>query len=360
MKNKGYTLLELLGVIVILSVLVTLVFPSVINFIKKSNDKIDSITNELIINAAEDYINDNSSNIYLTSGTDYCITIDRLIEYQYLESIRELDNYTRYSKSVKVTYDNGYKYEIIDTDNCFACKLVKDSDENDSLSIGDKYQCKVKDDMEEGFEDGYYFYVLGTNNDGTINLIMERNIYYDETNDVGMVATNNGEVAWYSTEVNNSYGPVTAMYYLHNATKDWSNIPNMVMNYEDENIDSSTQKKGATGYGSIKTTENITIISSKTDEQTGRIENLKARMPRYDEVGGEGKCTTTSGKCPLWLSNYLTSEMFGYWTLSSRGDCSYSAWHVNSLGSINYYNVNNDYSYGVRPVITVSNGVILN
>ena len=39
MKNRGYTLIELLGVIIILALLTTLVFPSVINTIKKSNDE---------------------------------------------------------------------------------------------------------------------------------------------------------------------------------------------------------------------------------------------------------------------------------------------------------------------------------
>ena len=79
------------------------------------------------------------------------------------------------------------------------------------------------------------------------------------------------------------------MNYLHKATKDWSNVPNMIMNYEDENIAYDTQQKGTNGYGSIKTTDNITIITSKTNEETGRIENLKARLPRYDEVHGTGK-----------------------------------------------------------------------
>ena len=88
--------------------------------------------------------------------------------------------------------------------------------------------------------------------DGTTNLIMERNIYYDKDNDVGIVATSStdSDIAWTSDDANggNHYGPVAAMTYLHNATKDWYNIPNMIMNYEDENINYSTQQKGTTGF----------------------------------------------------------------------------------------------------------------
>ena len=156
MKNKGYTLLELLGVIVILSVLITLVFPSVINFIKKGNDTKDSITNDLIISAAEDYINDNSSNLYLTSGVEYCVSIDALIDKQYLNVTLDDDSYS--SKSVKVTYKDKTNYEIIDSKDCSVCKLIS----GNYNEIGSKYQCKVKDDMEIGFEEGYYFHLLST------------------------------------------------------------------------------------------------------------------------------------------------------------------------------------------------------
>ena len=46
MKNKGFTLVELLGVVIILSILVTLVFPSVVNFIKNSNSKKEKLINK--------------------------------------------------------------------------------------------------------------------------------------------------------------------------------------------------------------------------------------------------------------------------------------------------------------------------
>ena len=58
MKNKGYTLIELLGVMIILAALVTLVFPSLINFIKRSTNETNELTSKLSYAAAEMYIND--------------------------------------------------------------------------------------------------------------------------------------------------------------------------------------------------------------------------------------------------------------------------------------------------------------
>lgn len=348
MKNKGYTLLELLGVIVILSVLVTLVFPSVINFIKKGNDTKESITNELIISAAEDYINDNSSELYLTSGTEYCISVDTLIGKEYLTEITDTNEL--HSKSVKVTYNNKSNYEIIDSNDCSVCKLVSGTD----ISFGIKYQCKVKEEMEQGFEEGYYFYLLSTNEDGTINLIMERNIYYDEINDVGRVATSTktGSIGWYDVEDNSAYGPVTAMDYLYNATKDWDNVPNIIINYNDE----------GKNYGSIKSEGYTTIITKNDGTVTATYKNLKSRLPKKNEINKYN----SADKSYAYLYDYLTlynniqqnpiDSIGCYWTLSSMSDS--TAWPIRySSGSLDDKTSDKN---GIRPVITVKNVINLN
>ena len=390
MNKKGFTLVELLAVIIILSLLTVLASASVTKVVTNSKSELYDTQIELIKAAAQTWGADNLNK--LPSENDECkyLNLGELKKYGLLDSSiinpktnKEFsDNMNIKITSILTDYGNlNFKYEVdaIDVSSCTPvyekiCALVNDVDNSGSITPGDKYQCKVKDNMEEGFEDGYYFFVLSHNDDGTTNLIMERNMYYDEDSDIGVVATSsNSNVAWYASTGDHSFGPVTAMTYLHNATKDWNNIPNMIMNYEDENIDYTTQQKGTNGYGSIVTTGTTTIITSKNDEETGRIENLKARMPRYDEVHGEGKCLTYKengnnyGSCPLWLSNYLSnsqyvtgeglqniSGIYGYWTLASNdGDYTY-AWyvsydgHVDSFSGVYYGN-----DYGVRPVITI-------
>ena len=89
-----------------------------------------------------------------------------------------------------------------------------------------------------------------------------------------------GLVFWYSGDFVNSYGPVDAMNYLYNATKNWTNIPNIQMNYEDEGNDENY------GYGTIITTNNVTKITKKDGTVTNQEgdTNLKARMPYAKEV----------------------------------------------------------------------------
>ena len=122
MKNKGYTLLELLGVIVILAILVTLVFPSVINFIKSSNDKKDKLTTDLIISATESYIKDNSNQYSAIFGNTYCIPLDILVGLNYLD-----DDIVEDEKSVKVTYEGKFEYEIVDSNACYGVAVKLES-----------------------------------------------------------------------------------------------------------------------------------------------------------------------------------------------------------------------------------------
>ena len=91
------------------------------------------------------------------------------------------------------------------------CKLIEDNGE-EGITLGDKYECKVDPNNK-----AYTFYVLSTEEDGSTNLIMDRNMCEDGT----PTDTNKPDkclVACYEDAVDNNYGPVTAMNYLNNAT----------------------------------------------------------------------------------------------------------------------------------------------
>ena len=106
---------------------------------------------------------------------------------------------------------------------------------------------------------------------------------------------------------------------------------------------------------------------------TATYENLKARLPKYNEVHGTGKCLTYAengnkyGSCPLWLADYMSFSSYyteaqgktnitgisGYWTLSSFAGSSNDAWYVDYGGIVYSDAVTIGSYYGGRPVITV-------
>ena len=248
-----------------------------------------------------------------------------------------------------------------ETEETSMCTLASDSSLIEG-QIGSKYNCRVNN------EKTYTFFILSHNNDGTTNLILDRNVYYNSDIDKGLTDENNlGNVKWYESR-DNRYGPVTAMTYLHNATKDWVNVPNMVIN-------NTTKGDYNFGYGGLETIGNQTAIIKRDGTVTATFNDLKVRMPYKGEVIGTGKCSTVNESCPLWLVNYTEMgpyystlsgrhriiDIGGYWTLSSESKYSninetsepIYAWFVAGYGYVNYYYVSNTSNKGVRPVITV-------
>ena len=100
--KKGFTLIEMVGVMVILSLLVAFTFPIVINVIKDKKEKTETYENQMIENAASLYIKDKS-----LEGTNTCIDISDLQKGKYLKDVSEGKT------KVRVTYTGGVAQYII-------------------------------------------------------------------------------------------------------------------------------------------------------------------------------------------------------------------------------------------------------
>ena len=113
-NKKGFTLVELLGVIIILALIFALALPSVINILRKAEIKIDDATKKVIVDATEDYL---SKNTNIINNDYYCIKILDLIENGFIdqELLESLDSYDYY---MKIDKDNNKKdYKIVDKCN---------------------------------------------------------------------------------------------------------------------------------------------------------------------------------------------------------------------------------------------------
>ncbi len=80
MSKKGFTLVELLGVLVLLSVIVVVAFPSILGTIQGTKKQIDDATERLLIANARSYVTDTEP---AASG---CVTVHTLIEEAYTET----------------------------------------------------------------------------------------------------------------------------------------------------------------------------------------------------------------------------------------------------------------------------------
>lgn len=363
--KKGFTLTELLMVIVLLGLLGLIVIPVVDKLIKDSKEDLYKTQINNIELAAKNWA---TSNIFQLPDSGYVDrTICDLERTGFLEidvknpKTEELfykDSYVRITKT-----DYGYDYDYIEGSggsySCYICEAVTEETRtegnipNGNYNLGDEYLCEVKPGTE------YHFFVVSTE-DENVNLIMDSNINSDGQA-VNQVLSNKGLVAWINQEdceatgcygldngwVTTNKGPVTALRYLNEATKDWSLISNLNETYE-------------------------TYLNVENGQLSINL-NGKARMLRATDIGINLDTYPVAEEYPWLITNLDTPKherlngVYGYWTLDP--------YYLHDVWSVEYNGHDTDepeellingiytkkpvdgpsidYYCGVRPVISV-------
>ncbi len=86
MNEKGFTLVELLGVLVLLTVVVLVAFPNILGVVKSTSDQVSDATKSLLESNARSYVNDNLSNYSDSTKKNYCVSVEDLIEEGYTKT----------------------------------------------------------------------------------------------------------------------------------------------------------------------------------------------------------------------------------------------------------------------------------
>ena len=338
--SKGFTLIELLAVIVILAIIALIAVPIVLNIINDSKKSTTIRSAENYLKAVELYIT--KENIDEEINPSVCTVQENgnLSCAGYANEIPiELDG-EKPNPGTKIKFEKGKIVAVSDfkisNKNIKAselgleeyiakiCKKVDSTQED--YAIGTKYECNVNEN------DKFYFYVLSEHEDtNKINLIMDRNICDDGTTE--QTDDNSCTTPWinyddfekaggsldewkniaFNWPSNNTKGPVTVFKFLNEATKNWTEVPNLNEDYKDE----------GNHYGTIR-------LSGK------------ARLIKYNEVS---KFETIP---PFLLENFST-----YWFLSSYSENTVGVSNICYAGIYMLsYNFTAE-SLGARPVITL-------
>lgn len=123
MKSKGFTLTELLGVIVILAIIAIIAFPSVLGLLNSSQNETDEAMQNFAITAARSYVNDNMDSypkaLEGQTKTYSNLKIQTLLDEGYISSttISSEKNCEMLNDEIKITSDSvkySYKYVTVD------------------------------------------------------------------------------------------------------------------------------------------------------------------------------------------------------------------------------------------------------
>lgn len=110
--KRGFTLIELMGVILILSLLVMISVPIVDKYVKKAKSDTMTSQQEFLILAAKNWAADNNEELP-KNGSFKLITFDTLMELGYLPLDMSLENLKVDASAVKITNTNNkYTYSL--------------------------------------------------------------------------------------------------------------------------------------------------------------------------------------------------------------------------------------------------------
>ena len=116
---KGFTLAELLGVIVVIGLLLLLIIPAIINGVSSREDEVEAAQNEIIFEATAEYLDRDKEKYPNISGNIYCVSIGELLDAGLLvDPVKKLVEDGNYSEDVmveiKITNDGARSYALIE------------------------------------------------------------------------------------------------------------------------------------------------------------------------------------------------------------------------------------------------------
>ena len=407
MKKKGFTLVELLAVIVILSLILVIAVPSVNRYIKQSKEKAYNTQISTIIEAAQAYASANSGLlprkeefvVKITLGQlkssglikeevknpnddkyfDDALTIEikkkgETYTYDIVESTittrdGEKSPIINFNGSPMVTYNLNATYTELgasatDSDGNAISNIVIDKS-NLVMSTEGIYQVKYTATDTKGISSTVYRNVYVSNNkyaNGTaIYFNPNSNSVCSKAEATSNTSKSNGCMKWYTF---NDDGSSTVNLLLdHNTTAAvaWAssgstdNGPQEVL----AQLESDTKAWGSSlNTRLIEASEVTKITNNTTWTAGGRFYYFHTNSESsYRGAAGTNKYAwlfDNTYNCTTYGCNVADSSNYGYWTNTAYSGSSSGAWFVVYDGELSRRNVARAGDLGVRPVITVS------
>ena len=326
-KNKGFTLVELLAVIVILALIALIATPIILNVINDAKKQAAKDSAYGYMDAVEKYIV--SSELEDKSIQDRTYSVEELNKKISVKgSTPDNGNIEIKNSSVK-SYDIGIDGYVVSNGKIEKVSTTKSFKNGTAVYYNPETETKCKSseaNSTTGTNSGCMKWYVFNDKEGnaTVNVILDHNT--------------TANVAWNSTGNNSEMKEVKKA--LENDTKDWKNTARLI-----------------TANEVAKITKHPTFDATQIGQSWFCLDT--------NQPDGTNWCSKAQGTSEYaWLFDYTNkcinhgcntpdSSNSGYWTSTRRVDDSTQAWHVRSYGYLDNSSVTLTVN-GVRPVITIS------
>lgn len=114
MKNKGFTLVELLAVVTLLGLLALVVGPRVLEQQEKKEKEVSEATKRLLFSDAGEYVSENYEKYHVKAGNVFCIQVNELIDNDKIST--DADNFKNKIVKISVDENDNFMYSLVE--NC--------------------------------------------------------------------------------------------------------------------------------------------------------------------------------------------------------------------------------------------------
>ena len=318
-KNKGFTLVELLAVIVILAIIALIATPIILNVINDAKKQAAKDSAHGYVDAVDKYIV--SSELEDESIPDGIYKVEDLNKKISVKgSIPDRGSIEIENGSVK-SYELEIDGYLVSNGEVGKVSITKKF-ENGTVVYYNPVSGEKCKSSEEGCMKWYVF--NDEEGNATVNVILDHNT--------------TAKVVWNSTGNNSEMKEVKRK--LEEDTKDWKNTARLI-----------------TASEIAKITKNPTFDATQSGQSWFCFDTNKSDNTNY--------CAKAQGTSQYpWLFDYTyectsrgcntpDSSTKGYWTSTSYTGATVYAWHVSYGGNLRYTPVTYT-DIGVRPVITIS------
>ena len=336
-KNKGFTLIELIAVLVIMAIIALIVTPLVLNVVRKAKDS----ANKRSVDAYGKSI-DLAVASYLMEKGDFPTSVDQLtIEYSGKEVVCGV---------AKLNEDSS----VYLSECTVGGKEVKDSSTEDGFYHYGKLDKVIYQTYSIGDEvtyNGMNFYVIADSdeNSDSVTMLKAEPLTVDEVNTYGVGHINRYTSSSVGTAGNrNGYG---GMAYYTSTTCGYSTEGSGVTTGCKSDYASSEVKYAVDAWAVDKfQASDLKEDSLGYKARLITLEELQNNLGYAQLQSGDTSISYDSSNSPSWIYN----SNYWYWTMSPKGDSALCVWFVNIDGDLLHSNGVYYYNSGsVRPVVTL-------
>ena len=344
-KNKGFTLVELLAVIVILALIALIATPIILNVIndaKKEAAKdsfygyMDAIEKAIIANDVEE------EEGFPTPDSNGCYNLKELKEKVNIKGTKP-----KIADDAKVCLKEGTVTSLTGVE-IDAFTFAYDGKELTQTKNGTTEDVKKYKVYKNGTEI-YYNPETGkkcttaVSTPGTKSGCMKWYAFNDDdkSSTVNVILDHNttANVAWNSTGNNSEMKEVKIA--LENDTKDWKNTARLITANEIAKI------TGNTGFDVNNLNQDWFCLDTNKSDTTNQCAKEKGKSEYAWLFDYTYECTN-------YGCNKADSSTWGYWTSTTKTGTTDAAWGVSRSGDLNRFGVVTFSYIGIRPVITIS------